>query len=223
MTFANFLNPALARGVAVGLACVLPVLAQAQVDASPESMAREHARIAAERSAARATFAQEEKACYSKFAVSDCLTDVRRRQRVVMADLKRQEVVVNDAERKRKAAEQASRLEQRNDSKREESADAKMQSSLRGQQEREQRAAGKSADRAAAQAAEASNRESFEARKQASLGKQVARDEKAANAAQQRQRFEAKQLEAEENRKRRATLHRKSSKPKAQPLPVPAN
>jgi colicin import membrane protein len=220
MTRAHFITHVLALGFAA-----LPqlVFAQAQIDASPESAAREHARIAAERSQASATFAQEEKACYAKFAVTDCLTDVRRRQRVVMADLKRQEVSLNDAERKRKAAEQASRLEQRNDSKREESAEAKMQSSLRSQQEREQRAAGKSADRAAAQSAEAMNRESFEARKQSSAAKQLARDEKASQAAQERQRFETKQVEAEENRKRRETSRQNSGKPKAQPLPVPTN
>jgi colicin import membrane protein len=52
-------------------------------------------------------------ACYQRFAVNDCLLDSRRARREVMADLRRQEVSLNDAQRKRRAAEQLLRSDEK--------------------------------------------------------------------------------------------------------------
>lgn len=58
-------------------------------------------------------FNAEEIACYQRFAVNDCLHDNRRTQRAVMADLRRQEILLNDAERKRRGARQLLRSDER--------------------------------------------------------------------------------------------------------------
>ncbi len=79
-----------------------PASAPAQVESN---FATEKARIARERNAAEALYKVEEKACYQKFAVNDCVKDARDKRRAVMTELHRQEVAVNDVERKRKAAE----------------------------------------------------------------------------------------------------------------------
>ncbi|WP_367846779.1 hypothetical protein [Rhodoferax sp. WC2427] len=97
----------------ISLLCVLastPVLAQI-ADGGLE-VAAEHARIDAERQRIEKRFAYEEAACFQKFAVNDCRDASRARRRADMADLRRQEISLNDAERKRKGAEQLQRMEQ---------------------------------------------------------------------------------------------------------------
>ena len=89
---------------------VLPFGLHAQED---ESAAAERARIAAERGKAEAAFRVQEKACYGKFAVNDCLSAAKAQRRQVLADLRRQEISLNDAQRKRKAAERLRELDQR--------------------------------------------------------------------------------------------------------------
>ncbi len=60
-----------------------------------------------------AQFKAQEVQCYQRFAVNDCLIDSRRTQREVMADLRRQEVLINDAQRKRRGAQQLLRTDEK--------------------------------------------------------------------------------------------------------------
>lgn len=60
-----------------------------------------------------AQFRLREIACYQRFAVYDCLNDSRRAEREIMDDLRRQEILINDAQRKRRAAEQLLRADER--------------------------------------------------------------------------------------------------------------
>ncbi|RYG11563.1 MAG: hypothetical protein EON92_10250, partial [Burkholderiales bacterium] len=62
---------------------------------TPEEVKAERARIADERGRVEARFATEEKACYAKFGVNDCLQEARTRRREVLSDLRRQEVSIN--------------------------------------------------------------------------------------------------------------------------------
>ena len=73
----------------------------------------EHARIAAERAQVYARVTQAEVACYQRFAVNDCLARVRGERREVLSDLRRQEVALNDAARKRRASQQLLRIDER--------------------------------------------------------------------------------------------------------------
>lgn len=54
---------------------------------------------------------QQEKICYTKFAVTDCLRELRSQQRSVLNDLRRQEMILNDMERQAKAVQALQRLE----------------------------------------------------------------------------------------------------------------
>lgn len=76
-------------------------------------VAEEHTRIRQSRAAEQARFAALEARCYRRFAVNDCLIEVRARRRDVLSDLRRQEISLNDAERKRRAAEQILRSDAR--------------------------------------------------------------------------------------------------------------
>jgi colicin import membrane protein len=73
----------------------------------------ERLRIQSERASAERRFGQEEAACYSRFAVTDCVREVRARRRTLLDDLRRQELVMNDAERKVRALDQIQRLEEK--------------------------------------------------------------------------------------------------------------
>ena len=99
---------------------VLPLLAHAQPQAAAsasdaafrDELARERARIRQEREAAERRFAEREKACQLRFAVNDCVHEARQQRRDVLADLRRQDILLNDAERKRKAAEALRKLDE---------------------------------------------------------------------------------------------------------------
>ncbi len=75
--------------------------------------AEQRAWISNTRAAYDAQFKAQEIACYQRFAVNDCLLDSRRTQREVMADLRRQEILINDTQRKRRGAQQLLRSDEK--------------------------------------------------------------------------------------------------------------
>jgi colicin import membrane protein len=88
--------------------------ALAQTDAaSPQpsmDAQAERSRIAAERSRETARYESQERQCYARFAVSDCLTTNRLLRRTVMDDLRRQELALDGLERRNKALDQIERI-----------------------------------------------------------------------------------------------------------------
>lgn len=94
----------------LGAAC----LAQAQGgprDAEAVSQARE--RIAADRARIAEVLAEQERRCYQRFAVNDCLREARRQQREALAVLRREEIALNAEDRRRREAERVQRLQAR--------------------------------------------------------------------------------------------------------------
>lgn len=81
--------------------------------AAPLPVETERMRIALDRAREQALYAQQRTACYARFAVNDCLSDARVRLRIVLDELRRQEVALNDADRKRKALQQLERINQK--------------------------------------------------------------------------------------------------------------
>lgn len=71
----------------------------------------ERARIAQKRAQQDAIFAQAEPACYRRFAVSDCLRDARKKRRIALDELRRQEIVLNDEERRLKGSQALQRIQ----------------------------------------------------------------------------------------------------------------
>ena len=106
-----------------GLVCLIagPAMVQAADPAPPENRysavqaqrqaEREH--IHQERQAIAATRKREETACYRRFAVEDCLRDVRTQARRAELQLRGRELQLNDAERKEKAAERLRSIEEK--------------------------------------------------------------------------------------------------------------
>lgn len=71
----------------------------------------ERTRIAAERQALLERFAQEERECQQRFAVTACLDDVRSRRRAALAPLRARELQLDDAERQQRAADRRVAIE----------------------------------------------------------------------------------------------------------------
>lgn len=91
-----------------------PTLSFAQAvnssDAALDVLA-ERARIQSERDVGESRFSEQRAACYAKFAVTDCLDEVRLRKRHLNDDLRRQTVVLNDIERRKKTLLKMDRTE----------------------------------------------------------------------------------------------------------------
>lgn len=73
----------------------------------------EHERIHRERDAVKAKRQRDEAACYQRFAVEDCLRGVRAGVREAEGRLRTQEIELNDAERREKAAERLKSIEEK--------------------------------------------------------------------------------------------------------------
>lgn len=124
-------------------------LAAASAHAEGPEAAVERERIKSEGAAAEARYQEAQKACYGKFAVNDCLDKARREHNAATSDLKRQKRVLDDAERKRLAAERQREIDARSSPERQQEAAEKRAKAAAEQQERDARAAEKAAKRAA--------------------------------------------------------------------------
>lgn len=85
--------------------------AAAGADVQEASVAAERVRIQSERRQLQSHFARDEAACYQRFAVNDCLIALRAKRREALSDLRRQEVSLNDVERKSRGAAQVQRVQ----------------------------------------------------------------------------------------------------------------
>ena len=77
----------------------------------PQQVDAQRLVISTKRQQLQTGFEAENAACYQRFAVNNCLRDVKARQTTALADLQRQDMFLNDQERKRRGAEELSRIE----------------------------------------------------------------------------------------------------------------
>lgn len=207
------------------LACLLALIGCVFAAAAQDTddFAAERRRLAAGHARVDSEFKAEEKACYGKFGVNDCLSAARAKRRLATADLRRQEVSINDAERRRKAAGRQSTLDARVAAERQRQQAEQVERAAQGR-EREVRAEEKAAraaqaasaaaapSKAAAHAAQVERRKAEHDAAQAKLARDAQRKQ-----AQHEERLEAAQERREKLDKRLA----ERKKPPAQPLPVP--
>ena len=190
-----------------------------QTDAADES---ERARISIERKQAEARLAAQEVACYKTFAVNDCLVAARARRRDRLSDLRRQELSLNDAQRKRRSAERLSSIEQRNTAQQQEDNAAQRAGAVTRQQERKDALDTRAAERSQAQASTPGGapRTAKQAR-QREASSRPARAQRSHNAEEELQRSRQRQQEATERRERVAKRQAEAAKAGIKPLPVP--
>lgn len=89
------------------------VLAQAEVDAGQLARNADRVRITAERQQIESAFKAEQAICFRKFFANACRDKLLPPYRAALADLRRQEVLMNEVERKNSAADQLLKNEER--------------------------------------------------------------------------------------------------------------
>lgn len=199
-------------------------LAGAQASAQnsqPGNIDAQRAAISAERSRLEAGFLTEDAACYKKFAVNNCLGDVNTRRRSAMANLKRQEILLNDEERRVKGENQLRKTEEKSSpEKQQEAADSRAKAA-----DDYQRRLGREKDmqqeRATLQSNEKAARKANAEKLLDHQKKNQARADKQAAAAEEAQKSNERQQKAQERRAQHEADQLKRVKPAAKPLPLP--
>jgi colicin import membrane protein len=198
---------------------------------------QERARIVQEKASIAAQYDASKADCYQKFQVNSCLADARSVRISRNTAVKRQEVLLNDAQRKRRADEQLQRTQEKALASGEDAVPvqpgaapmtqtspdrASTTQSASAQAQRQQRTEQKATDQqTAVQAAQA--RKNAVANKQANAAsKAAARTVMQVQAAEAKARYEANLKEAEQ-RRANAVVRQQAAKKNVAPLPVPAD
>jgi colicin import membrane protein len=112
---------------------------------SPAELAQRE--IDAQRAKVEAAYDQDRAACYQRFWVNPCVREAKARRRVLMEDLRRQEIVLNDALRRERGAEQLQRIDERFTDEAIEQARQRREEALQDSLSREQQAEQKRLER----------------------------------------------------------------------------
>ena len=190
--------------------------AQAQISSDAERL-----RISVERSRLEAAFTLEDSACYKRFLVNNCLDEVKVRRRDALADLRRQEIVLNDESRKAKAAEQIQKTEDKSSNEKLQQEADKRAQAAKDFDERTVRDKQKVAGREALQAGEKAKAESSAGRTKSNQDKEAGRTAKQAAAAEELKKYNERQAQAKERQARYARDKASQAKAPAKPLPAP--
>ena len=205
------------RGVAVGWLCGLGLLAATQAQTS--QAADTYARVQREREALAQELPQAEAACYQRFAVEDCLSDVRKRHRQALAQLRQQEQALRAQERQQQQRERAQQLQEKQQAQPPVRSMPPASSALVAREREQAQARAERASAAAARAQQQRERLQAQQSREAQRAAQVAEREAAARA-----QFQQKQQAAQQRRIRyeQAQQERQATnQPQAADLPVP--
>lgn len=194
------------RALAMAALCVF---AAATAQAQPSGDASvERRRIAEQKAEGRALFEQEQRECQSRFAVTACVEQARRGHRETMASLARQSALLDDVERRQRAALRAQAIRDRV------SAEAARQQQT-------------TAPARAVRTAPSAQRSAAPAEGSATLAPARVREsdaQRAAREARNRATFDARQAETQAHREavQRRIDERQKSHSAAAPLPKPS-
>lgn len=199
------------------LPAVLVLLATAPAGAlSPAEQKAELARIAREREQVQARFAERERDCRQRFVVTPCIEDARRERRAGLERLRRQEEVIDEAQRKQRAAERIDEIRAKVSAEEAKRRETVVRERRKDKERRE--AAERSSS--AASSASASASASAESAPAAPAEKPTDTAERARKIAEYERRQEEARIHREEVERRNAQRAAEGRKPAA-PLPLP--
>ena len=183
-------------------------------------------RIALERAQVQQRFSQQEAVCYQKFAVNSCREDSRIERNEALGELRRQEITLNQAERRRKGALQHQLTEDKSQRASEREAALPDQTAASepapAAKQRAPATARKAKAPGAAPTAKAPS--ASQDQKQAQRSREAAaREAKALAAAQNQARYDAKLGKVQADKEAAAQRAAQRSKPAASSLPTPPN
>ena len=177
--------------------------------------------ISVERARLETGFLAEDAICYKKFAVNNCLGNVNMRRSESMAELRRQEILLNDEERKIKGAEQIRRTEEKGSPEKQQEAIDRSANASEAYQLRLEREKNKKQDRATARLNEKTARDANAEKLLRNQMKSIERNRKQAVAAEEAKKYADRQNEALKRRADHEAEKAKQAKPPAKSLPVP--
>jgi hypothetical protein len=183
--------------------------------------ALERSKIAAERERLEAGFQAEETVCKSRFAVNACLQEIRPRRNAAMADLRRQDLLINESDRKARAADQVQKTEDKSNLERQQQ---RAEQEKKAQQETERRSErndqrGQSQAKSAADAS--ANVEAAQTRQQNSQSKAGEAKTRHEQAAANVQDAKVRSEKAAQNQAERDKRLKEKSNSTRKPLPAP--
>ena len=190
--------------------------AQAQTSADAERL-----RIGTERARLEANFKLEDNACYKKFLVNNCLDEIKIRRRETLADLRRQEISLNDQERKIKGAAQIQKTEDKASLEKQQQEADRRAEALKEYEGRLERERQKNAGRATAQSNEKAIADAAAGRTKSSQDKAGARASKQAATAEEAKKYNDRLEKARERQARYAKDQASQTKPASKSLPTP--
>ena len=207
--------------MAAALVVSSPLWAQSVASIGNTDMAAERSRLTAERATVDKKFEEERVACFKKFSVESCLEDSRSSKREALDNIKRQEAIINDAERKRRGAAALDRLDDKAAPQRAQEAAEQRDMALKARADREQRSSDHTTGRAAAVVDESAKREQFE-NKQKEHAEHLAKTVKSrAEAPVEQQQFDDKAQKAQAHRADIERRNAERTKPRSASLPPP--
>ncbi|MBG6073096.1 MULTISPECIES: hypothetical protein [unclassified Polaromonas] len=181
----------------------------------------QRATIAAERNRLEASFLTEDSACYKKFAVNSCLENVNARRDVAMANLRRQEILLNDAQRKNIAEQQIRKNQEKLSPESLQQNGERQNKAIEDFRDRQGRDQESAQWRNAAVANESAARDANAARIENHKKKIQIRAERQADAVEDAKKFRERQIRAQERRVQHDTDEAKRLKPALRSLPLP--
>ncbi len=193
--------------------------AQSAQDAGQQERAAERSRIAAERQTLEADFRASEAICFRKFFANNCRDQLLPPYRERLADLRRQEILINEVERKISAADQLLKTEEKLNLQRQQQAEQalKVQQDSATQAERAQQ---REVDEKNTAEQAASNKASMATRLESNQSKAAESVTKRAQAAVNVEATRLKQQQAAHNRAEREQRLRENGPPTGKSLPA---
>jgi hypothetical protein len=181
----------------------------------------ERLRISTQRAALEADLSREDTACYKKFLVNNCLNAVRARRVDALADLRRQEILINDRERKARGAEQIQKTEDKASLEKQQQEADRRAEALKDFEARMASEKQKNAARLKVESGEKANLDAANARTKSAQDKQADRTAKQAAASAEAKKYDEKIEKAKDRQARVAREKASQTKAPADPLPLP--
>ena len=179
------------------------------------------AEINAERTKLEGNFTAEEIACHKRFFVNNCLGKVDDRRRAAVAELRRQEIALNDEDRKIRGEQALLRIEEKSSSENLQQAADQRAKGVEDYQTRLAREKDKQQNSSAARAAEKAAREASAQRLVESQKKAEAAAIRKSSAAAEAIKFEERQKQAAERRAQHEKEQLAKPPPTGKSLPLP--
>ena len=184
------------------LGLVGSVFSQTEIDAGQLERNAERTRIATERQKIEATFKAEQAICFRKFFANACREKLLSLYRESLANLRRQEILINEVERKNSAADQLLKTEEKLKLQQQQQVDQalKVQQDAANQAERAKQ---REVDQVNSAEQAASNKASMDAKLEGNQSKAVEAVTKRAQAAANVEATRKRQAQAVKNRTER--------------------